>query len=66
MRTNTDLRADDIRPYTDNRTGMVLTTQYHTKLRIGAKITHRQANSGILCETRREVLRTMERTRVRD
>ena len=35
MRTNTDLRADDIRPYTDNRTGTVLTTQYHMKLRIG-------------------------------
>jgi len=66
MRTNTDLRADDIRPYNDNRTGMVLTTQYHAKLRIGAKITHRQANSGILGETRRGVLRTMERTRVRD
>ena len=29
------LRADDIRPYTDNRTGTVLTTQYHAKLRIG-------------------------------
>lgn len=29
------LRADDIRPYTDNRTGMVPTTQYHAKLRIG-------------------------------
>ena len=37
MRTNTDLRADDIRPYTDSRTGMVPTTQYHAKLRIGDK-----------------------------
>ena len=60
------LRADDIRPYTDNRTGMVPTTQYHAELRIGAKITHRRANSGILGETRREVLHERERTSVRD
>ena len=43
-----------------------LTTRYHAKLRIGAKITHRRANSGILGETRREVLHERERTSVRD
>ena len=50
-----------------DRTGMVLTTQYHAELRIaGCQFLRKVGNSGILCETRREVLRTRERTSVRN
>ena len=60
-------RADDIRPYSGDRTGMVHTTPYRAKLRIaGCQFLRKVGNSGILCETRREVLRTRERTSVRD
>lgn len=60
-------RADDIRPYSGDRTDMVLTTQYHAELRIAdCQFLRKVGNSGILCETRREVLRTRERTSVRD
>ena len=60
-------RADDIRPYSGDRTGMVLATPYRAKLRIaGCQFLRKVGNSGILCETRREVLRTRERTSVRD
>ncbi len=60
-------RADDIRPYSGDRTGMVLTTQYQAELRIaGCQFLRKVGNSGILCGTRREVLRTRERTSVRD
>ena len=60
-------RADDIRPYSGDRTGMVLTTQYHAELRIaGCQFLRKVGNIGILCETRREVLPARERTLVRD
>ena len=60
-------RADDIRPYSGDRTGMVLATPYRAKLRIaGCQFLRKAGNHGILCETRREVLRTRERTSVRD
>ena len=50
-----------------DRTGMVLTTQYHAELRIAdCQFLRKVGNSGILCETRREVLRTRERTSVCD
>ena len=60
-------RADDIRPYSGDRTGMVLTTQYQAELRIaGCQFLRKVGNIGILCETRREVLPARERTLVRD
>ena len=60
-------RADDIRPYSGDRTGMVLTTPYHAELRIAdCQFLRKAGNSGILCETRREVLPARERTLVRD
>ena len=60
-------RADGIRPYSGDRCPQVLTTQYRAKMRIaGCQILRKVGNSGILCETRREVLRTRERTLVRD
>lgn len=50
-----------------DRTGMVLTTPYRANLRIAdCQFLRKVGNSGILCETRREVLRTRERTSVRD
>ena len=50
-----------------DRTGMVLTTPYRANLRIAdCQFLRKVGNSGILCETRREVLRTRERTLVRD
>ena len=50
-----------------DRTGMVLTTQYHAELRIaGCQFLRKVGNSGILCETRREILPARERTSVRD
>ena len=60
-------RADDIRPYSGDRTGMVLTTQYHAELRIaGCQFLRKVGNIGILCKTRRGVLPARERTSVRD
>ena len=60
-------RADGIRPYSGDRCPQLLTTQYRAKLRIdGCQFLRKVGNSGILCETRREVLRTRERTSVRD
>ena len=45
----------------------VLTTPYRANLRIAdCQFLRKVGNSGILCETRREVLRTRERTSVRD
>ena len=50
-----------------DRTGTVLTTQYHAKIRIAScQFLRKVGNSGILCETRREVLPARERTLVRD
>ena len=60
-------RADGIRPYSGDRCPQVLTTQYHAELRIaGCQFLRKVGNSGILCETRREVLHARERTLVRD
>ena len=60
-------RADNIRPYSGDCCPQVLTTQYHAELHIaGCQFLRKVGNSGILCGTRREVLRTRERTSVRD
>ena len=59
-------RADDIRPYSGDRTGMVLTTPYRAYTLPAVNSCEKAGNSGILCETRREVLPARERTLVRD
>ena len=60
-------RADGIRPYSGDRCPQVLTTPYRAELCIaGCQFLRKVGNSGILCETRREVLPARERTLVRD